>query len=131
MEMEKQVERSGPFKDYIAEAVRSGDTVYLSGQVGLDDEGNLVGENDMKVQVDKAYKNIAHLLKKFDLSMDNIIDEIWFVTNMKYTMDNIDELFDLRKKHYGKFPEVANTLIEIKSLVDPALLIEIKCVAKA
>lgn len=129
--MEKQVERSGPFKDYIAEGIKSGKTIYLSGQVALDDKGNLVGENDMKAQVDKAYQNIADLLKNFDLSMDNIVDETWFVTNMEHTMENIDEIFELRQKRYGKFPEVANTLVEVKSLVMPELLIEIKCIAQA
>ena len=127
--MEKQIERSGAFQNYIAEAVKVGHNLYISGQVSLDEEGNLVGENDMKAQVDKAYSNIAELLKKFELSMDHIVDETWFVTTMKHTMENLDELFALREEHYGKFPEVANTLVEVKSLVMPELLIEIKCIA--
>ena len=129
--MEKIVERSGPFKDYIAEGVKVGDTVYLSGQVSLSDDGDLIGDGDMKKQVRQAYHNVKELLKKFDLSMDNIVDEIWFVTNMKHSMENIDELFDIRRECYGKFPEVAQTMIEIKSLVMPELMIEIKCVAKS
>ncbi len=128
--MRKQIERSGAFQDYIAEAVKAGNNLYISGQVSLDDEGNLIGENDMKAQVDRAYHNIAELLKKFKLSMDNIVDETWFVTNVQHTMENIDELFELRHKHYGKFPEVANTLVEVKSLVMPELMIEIKCIAQ-
>ncbi len=128
--MRKQIERSGAFQDYIAEAVKAGNNLYISGQVSLDDEGNLIGENDMKAQVDRAYHNIAELLKKFKLSMDNIVDETWFVTNVQHTMENIDELFELRHKHYGKFPEVANNLVEVKSLVMPELMIEIKCIAQ-
>ena len=127
--MEKKIVRTGAFKDYIAEAVKCGNSLYLSGQVSMDEEGNLVGEGDMKVQVNKAYQNIAELLSHYQLSMDNIVDETWFVTNMQHTMENIDELFELRQKHYGKFPEVANTVVEVKSLVDPKLLIEIKCIA--
>ncbi|PTX42381.1 enamine deaminase RidA (YjgF/YER057c/UK114 family) [Christiangramia gaetbulicola] len=129
--MKKQIERSGAFQDYIAEAVKAGNNIYISGQVSLDDEGNLIGENDMKAQVDRAYHNIAELLEKFNLSMDNIVDETWFVTNVQHTMENIDELFEVRHKHYGKFPEVANTLVEVKSLVMPELMIEIKCIAQA
>lgn len=128
--MEKIVERSGPFKDYIAEGVKVGDTVYLSGQVSLGDDGDLIGDGDMNEQVRQAYHNVKELLKKFDLSMDNIVDETWFVTNMKYSMENIDELFEIRSECYGKFPEVAQKMIEIKSLVMPELMIEIKCVAK-
>lgn len=129
MDMEKQIERSGAFQEYIAEAVKVGNVMYISGQVSLDEQGNLVGENDMKAQVDKAYSNIAELLKKFKLSMDNIVDETWFVTDVAHTMENIDELFEVRRKRYGKFPEVANTVVEVKGLVMPELLIEIKCIA--
>ena len=129
MDMEKQIERSGAFQEYIAEAVKVGNAMYISGQVSLDEQGNLVGENDMKAQVDKAYSNIAELLKKFKLSMDNIVDETWFVTDVAHTMENIDELFEVRRKRYGKFPEVANTVVEVKGLVMPELLIEIKCIA--
>lgn len=129
MDMEKQIERSGAFQEYIAEAVKVGNVMYISGQVSLDEQGNLIGENDMKAQVDKAYSNIAELLKKFKLSMDNIVDETWFVTDVAHTMENIDELFEVRRKRYGKFPEVANTVVEVKGLVMPELLIEIKCIA--
>ncbi len=129
--MEKQVNRSGPFKDYIAEGVKAGSMVYLSGQVSLDEEGNLVGEKNMKAQVQRAYENVKSGLQAFNLSMDHIVDETWFVTDMKYTMENIEEIFEIRQKCYGKFPEVAQTLIEVKSLVMPELLIEIKCIAQA
>ncbi|GAA4319648.1 RidA family protein [Christiangramia aestuarii] len=129
--MKKQIERSGAFQEYIAEAVKAGNNIYISGQVSLDEEGNLVGTNDMKAQVDKAYSNVAELLKKFGLGMDNIVDETWFVTNVQHTMENLDELFEVRRKHYGKFPEVANTLVEVKSLVMPELMVEIKCIALA
>ena len=128
--MDKKVVRTGAFQDYIAEAVKCGNNLYLSGQVSLDEEGNLVGEGDMKAQVNKAYQNIAELLSHFQLSMDNIVDETWFVTDMQHTRENLDELFELRQKHYGSFPEVANTVVEVKSLVMPGLMIEIKCIAQ-
>ncbi|QYA25806.1 RidA family protein [Gramella sp. MT6] len=91
--MKKQIERSGAFQDYIAEGVKVGNALYISGQISLDEEGNLIGENDMKAQVDRAYHNIAELLKKFQLSMDNIVDETWFVTDVKHTMENINGFF--------------------------------------
>lgn len=126
--MNKQVERSGPFQEYIAEAVKAGSHIFISGQVGLDEEAILAGE-DMHSQLRKAYQNVQQVLRKFDLNMDDIVDETWFVTNMKHTMENIDELFSIRKEAYGKFPEVAQTLVEVSSLVMPELLIEIKCIA--
>ena len=36
----------------IAHAIRAGNTVYISGQVALDPDGNVVGEGDVEAQGD-------------------------------------------------------------------------------
>jgi enamine deaminase RidA (YjgF/YER057c/UK114 family) len=61
--------------------------------------------------------------------MDNIVEETWFVTDMHECMSQIQALFAAREAIYGKKPEVAQTLVQVVSLVDPAFNIEIKCVA--
>jgi 2-iminobutanoate/2-iminopropanoate deaminase len=44
-------------KEYgYAQAVKVGDTIYVSGQVSHDDKGNIVGRGDMEVQMRQAYK---------------------------------------------------------------------------
>ena len=43
-------------KEYgYAQAVKVRDTIYLSGQVSHDDEGNIVGLKDMETQIRQAY----------------------------------------------------------------------------
>lgn len=42
----KEVVRFGPFQEFFAHAVKVGDTVYLAGQVSLDDEGHVVGAGE-------------------------------------------------------------------------------------
>ena len=49
----KQVARFGPFKDFIANGAMVGDALYLSGQVSIDSEGNVVGVGDLAGQVVK------------------------------------------------------------------------------
>lgn len=66
-----------------AQAVRVGDTIYLSGQVSHDDEGNIVGEGDMEAQMRQAYANIEKVLAQYGAGMDNLVDEILFVTDME------------------------------------------------
>ena len=39
-----------------------GDTIYLSGQVSHDEQGNIVGLGDMEMQVRQAYANVEKVL---------------------------------------------------------------------
>ena len=46
-------------KDYgYSQAVKVGDTIYVSGQVTHDDQGNIVGHGDMEAQMRQAYVNL-------------------------------------------------------------------------
>ncbi len=50
-------------KEYgYSQAVKVGDTIYLAGQVSHDDEGNVLGEGDMEVQMRAAYHNVEKVL---------------------------------------------------------------------
>ena len=130
MSTDRQVARFGPFKDFIANGVKQGDTIYISGQVGTDGEGNLVGEGDLAAQTRQAYANVQEVLAHFGATMDHVVDETWYVTDIGATMANVGELFGIRAEAYGKNPEVAQTMVQVSGLVMPALLIELKCVAR-
>ena len=56
---------------------------YLSIRtVSHDDEGNNIGLRDMEAQMRQAYANIKKVLAEYNATMDNVIDEILFVTDM-------------------------------------------------
>jgi 2-iminobutanoate/2-iminopropanoate deaminase len=115
-------------KEYgYAQAVKVGDTIYLSGQVSHDDKGNIIGRGDMEAQMRQAYANIQKVLGQYGATMDNIVDEILFVTDM-------DTAFAAaaRCRHdiFSGLPVVASTIVQIQRLAFPDLLIEIKCVAR-
>ena len=71
-------------KEYwlLPRAVKVGDTIYLSGQVSHDDSGNIVGLRDMEAQMRQAYANIQKVLAQYGATMDNVVDEVLFVTDM-------------------------------------------------
>ena len=115
-------------KEYgYAQAVKVGDTIYLSGQVSHDDRGNIVGLRDMEAQMRQAYTNIQKMLAQYGATMDNVVDEVLFVTDM-------DTAFAaaVKCKHevFSGTPVVASTIVQIQRLAFPELLIEIRCVAK-
>ena len=78
----KQVVRIGPFKDFIASGVRVGDLLTLSGQVSVDGRGEVVGKGDIGAQVRQAYANVPEVLDQFGVSMGDVVDEMWLVTDM-------------------------------------------------
>jgi enamine deaminase RidA (YjgF/YER057c/UK114 family) len=50
-------------KEYgYSQSVKVGDTIYLSGQVSHDAEGNFVGVGEMETQMRQAYANVAKVL---------------------------------------------------------------------
>ncbi len=126
---EKEVVRFGPFAQFIANGVRSGNVIHLSGQVAMDENGQVVGPGDVGAQFRQAYKNIAEVLEKFGASMDDIVDETVFVTDVGAVMAILGDLGVLRAEAYGGEPQVTQTMVQVAALVDPALLCEIKCVA--
>ena len=125
--MDKKIYRNGPYADFFSQGVQIGNILTLAGQLGDDIEGNV--PNDLQSQMENCYKNIEIILKEFNTSLDNIIDETWFVTDIEECMTNVGEIFDSREKIYGCKPEVSQTLIGVSALVDPKYKIEIKCIA--
>jgi len=127
----REVVRIGPYKDFFASGVKSGGLITLSGQVAIDAGGKTVGVGDLEAQVAQAYANVKEVLDAFGASMDDIIDEIWFVTDMRAMTQNLQRLWAIRSEAYGGDPDVTQTTVAVAALVAPELIIEIKCIARA
>lgn len=110
-----------------SQAVKVGDTIYLSGQVSHDSKGNVVGINDMETQMRQSYANIQTVLAHYGATMDNIVDEVLFVTNMETGHAAASKC---RQEIFAGTPVVASTIVQIQRLALPELMVEIKCVAK-
>ena len=127
MSIEKKAFRSGPYADLFCQGVRVGDTLYMAGQVGTDENG--ATPDDLLLQMKQAYGHVRSVLLEYGGTMENVVDETWFVTNIDDTMAKVGDLFAARAEIYGKKPEVSQTLVQVAGLVDPSFKIEIKCIA--
>jgi 2-iminobutanoate/2-iminopropanoate deaminase len=115
-------------KEYgYAQAVKVGDTIYVSGQVSHEDRGSIVGLGDMEAQMRQAYANIQKVLAQYGATMENIVDEILFVTDMNSAFA---AAVKCRQDIFSGTPVVASTIVQIQRLALPELMIEIRCVAK-
>ena len=125
--MKKKLLREGPYADFFSQGVQVGNVLTMAGQIAVDDNGNT--PDDLKSQMIICYENILKILDHFGGTLENIIDETWFVTDIDECMENVSEIFAEREKIYGRKPEVSQTLIGVNALVQPNLKIEIKCIA--
>jgi 2-iminobutanoate/2-iminopropanoate deaminase len=115
-------------KEYgYVQAVKVGDTIYVSGQVSHDDRGNIVGLRDMEAQMRQVYTNIQKVLAQYGATMENIVDETLFVTDMDTAFA---AAVKCRLEVFSGTPVVASTIVQIQRLAFPELMIEIKCIVK-
>ncbi len=127
MTIEKKTYRSGPYQEFFAQGTLVGNILYMSGQVGIDREGNT--PTSITDQAKVAYTNMQDVLAQFGASMSDIVDETYFVTDMDDFMGNVKDVYGAREAAYGGNPEMCQTLIQVVALAHPELKIEIKCIA--
>ena len=125
--MDKKLFRTGPYADFFSQGVQVGNVLTLAGQLGDTEDGSVPIE--IKDQMINCYTNIKNVLSEFDATLDNVIDETWFVTDVNECMENVSEIFSEREVIYGCKPEVSQTLVGISALVQPQYKLEIKVIA--
>jgi enamine deaminase RidA (YjgF/YER057c/UK114 family) len=118
-----------------AQAIKVGDTIYVSGQLSHDDKGKLVAPaaldesgkaaefSMMERQMRTTYANAVELLARLGATMDNVVDETLYVLNVDAAFAAAGKV---RKEVYGTArPQCASNLIGVTRLAFPEQLIEI------
>ena len=113
-----------------SQAVKSNknELIFISGQVGVDISGNLVGENDVYKQTVQTLKNIQLILNSQGADMCDLLEFTTYLVGK----ESIKPFLDARKEVFSNyFPNddyPANTLLVVESLVSDEYLVEIKAV---
>ncbi len=114
-----------PFEAFnISQAMRVGDLVFTSGQAAIDSTGQLVGVDDFEAQAQQTFENLKAVLEAAGSGLDHVIKVTIFLTDMAY----FARIVSLREQWFST-PYPADTLIEVKGLALPELMIEIEAVA--
>lgn len=98
--------------------------VFVAGQVSLDKQGNLVAKDDIDRQTEQAFRNVELVLREAGCSFDDIVK----LTVYLKREEDFFKVTEARKKILGKnFP--ASTLVQVRSLAYPDLLVEVEAIA--
>ena len=107
----------------LTQVVRVDDTVYISGQVALDENG-VIGVGDIEAQVNHVYGSLEAGLKSQGGDLNNLVKITAFTTRPEYYR----AVVDARKRFLGPKPAASTTVI-VPSLARPNLLVEIEAIA--
>jgi 2-iminobutanoate/2-iminopropanoate deaminase len=96
----------GPY----SQAILSNETLYCSGQIALDKDGNLKNSNieDETVQI---FKNINTILNEVNMTFDNIVKSTIFLKNM----DDFSTVNSIYAKYFKSSPPARET-VEVSRL---------------
>ena len=105
-------------------AVRVGKFVHVSGTTATDANGKLVGIGDPGAQTVQALGNIRRALESVGAKLEDVVRTRIYVTD-------ISRWEEVGKAHGSFFRDImpTNTMVEVKSLVSPEMLVEIEAEA--
>lgn len=105
-------------------AIRAGDFLFISGFVARGDDGKIEGKDEYE-QTKLIFTKIQALVEAAGGSIANdLVKMTIFVVNIKQNT----EVWRARREFFsGDFP--ASTLVEVRALASPEILVEIETVA--
>ena len=117
--------RLGPPPEPYEYVIRSGNTLYLAGQVALDENGIIVGTTT-KEQARKTWDNIGIVLAAAGASIKDVVKVTYFLADIR----ELQEEMEIRKEVFSGRPFPVVTAIQAAALGMPGLRLEIDVVAE-
>jgi enamine deaminase RidA (YjgF/YER057c/UK114 family) len=109
-----------------AQAVRSGDRLYVSGTCSVGADNQVVAPGDMSGQMEQIYQLIENTLTAHGASFVNVVKEMIFVSDIEAFRDALP----IRAKFYEGAAPPAATWIEVSGFMRPDFVIEIEVTAE-
>ena len=106
----------------LSKAVRAGDYIFLSGQLGLGPDGKLVGE-DISSQTRQTLENIKTLLKEAGCDLTDVIKATVWLTNVQ----DFTDFNKIYAAYFSTNPPARSAVCS--SLMIPAAKVEVEVIA--
>lgn len=100
-------------------------TVYLSGQVALSPEGEIVGANDTGLQAEQAFKNIAAGLEAVGATFDNVVKLTFFMIDMS----DFAVVREVRDRFVNTSRPPASSAMQVSALAFDWIRVEVEAIA--
>jgi reactive intermediate/imine deaminase len=114
---------SEPISHY-THAVSFGDLVFVSGCIATDEDGALVGSQDVEAQTDQVLRNLEEALIAAGSSLRQVLKVTVFLTDIR----DRERINSVRQRLFGS-TRPASTLVEVSKLALEGARVEIEAVA--
>ncbi len=111
-----------PISHY-TDAVRAGDTLWVSGLVSVDRHGTLIGGSDVTLQAEQVFHNLTLVLNRVGVGFDDVVKVVVYLVEIEHRVG----VNEVRKRHFGE-SRPASTLVEVSALAIPGALVEVDAV---
>lgn len=98
--------------------------IFTTGQIALDNQGNVVAPNDIEGQTEYVFHSLQKILHDSGASLDDVVKATIFVTNM----NDFPKISPIRNRYFATSKPVS-TLVEVTKLVKDECKIEIEVIA--
>jgi enamine deaminase RidA (YjgF/YER057c/UK114 family) len=102
-------------------ALRAGNHIYVTGTAPVTDDGRVFAPGDGYAQARRCLEIIRQALAKLEADLSHVVRTRMFVTDIS----RWEEYGRAHREAFGDHPP-ATTMVEVKSLIDPEMLIEIE-----
>jgi len=108
------------------QVVKSGNTVYIAGQVAAAQDGSVVGKGDAEAQARQIWRNIEAAVKAAGgTGVQNVVKTTTYVTNIQHAVG----VRKVREELFKSFTPPTSTLLVVAGLASPDYMIEIEAIA--
>jgi len=106
----------------------SGRLVFVSGQVGMDSERQVVGVGDVAAQTRQALSNLHAILRALGADWPDVVHFNWYVVDPSGSQAIRHIRDELIRPALGERANPASTLVQVAGLSLPELLVEVEAV---
>lgn len=120
---------AAPFGDRFAHVARldlgGGALLLLSGQVAVDEAGEVVAPGDAVAQAEHVFELIRAILAAHGATFADVVHVRTFMTNL----DDRPGYGEVRRRHFPAAPPPASTTVEVSRLFLPGAVLEVEVTA--
>jgi enamine deaminase RidA (YjgF/YER057c/UK114 family) len=114
-----------PASGYTHVVAGTGRLIAVSGQIALDEAGELVGPDDPEAQARQVFENLRRCLHAAGATFDDVVKLTYFVTDIAW----LPAVRTVRDTFVDPGRPPASSAVQVAGLVRPDLLMEIEALA--
>ena len=107
-----------------SQAIKMGNTIFVSGQTAIDAEGRIVGGGDVARQTEETFENIKRILEAAGASLSDVVK----ITTFMVDVSQRPEMTEVRNRYFPVDPP-ASTVVGTSELAIEGLLLEVDAIA--